>query len=100
MELMTDERVDLALNFEDTIGSPANYTGPIPIWSVDDPTVLTIVIRRDDNLVIEVDTTGKLGPCQVTAIAGELSATYSITVVPGPPVRATITPGIPYKRIG
>jgi hypothetical protein len=85
-------------------GNPAPIDGK-PVWTVSDPTILTLTVT-DDGLSATVVSTGKLGTSQVAVSAdadlGEgvttISGTVDVTVQAGAAVTLEVPTGAPTEK--
>ena len=100
--ILTDEqKVSLSIDPRTAAGNPAKVDG-VPVWSVSDSNVLTIVPSEDGKSAV-VTTTGQLGASQVSVSAdadlGEgvrtIAATLDVTVVAAEAATLAITSGTP-----
>ena len=101
MELVITDSQEFRLEIQpvDRAGNPGTLAGE-PVWSVSDPTILTMV-PADDGMSAVVSATGKLGVAQVSVTAdgdptpgvNTVTGTVDVQVVGGKAVAFHFTAG-------
>ncbi len=99
--ILTDEqKVSLSVAFQTAAGHPATVDG-VPVWSVSDPSVLTLTVAVDG--LSAVAESGALGLSQVSVTADadlgagvtSITGTLDVEVKPAQAVTVGITSGVP-----
>ncbi len=102
LQLLATQQVKLTLQAVDKFQNPVGADGTV-VWSVSDPTILTLTSDPASQSDVEAVTTGKVGVCTVTAVltpvtGAPLSATEDVIVAAGPVVSAVIVAATPTDK--
>jgi len=83
-----DHTVLVSLAIADAKGNPTAAPA-VPVWTLDNPTVATVVAAADGMTAVVTPTT--VGVVNLTVTVGSLTASVAITFTAGAPATITIT---------
>ena len=105
VQLQDDQEVDLTVETRDAAGNVVDNPGTLT-WTVDDATVLAVVVDEATPAQAVVRTTGKIGVATVTVsddldgdpTTAEALGALAFEVVTGPVTQITVSAGEPRPR--